>query len=783
MLKHLLSACLALLAVLSACGAPSPGPALAPAPLAAMDAAIADALVARKTPGAVLWVERDGAVHRRACGALTYAPDAAPVDDATIFDAASLTKVVATTTAVMQLVERGRLELDAPVARYLPAFARHGKEAVTVRQLLTHMSGLRPDLDTKPAWSGYDTGVALATEEKLRSVPGGAFVYSDIGFIVLGELVRLADGRPLNVYATEEIFRPLGMHDSSFLPTREKLPRIAPTELLDGQPLHGVVHDPTTRMMGGVAGHAGLFTTAADLARFCRMILNGGELDGVRLLRPETVAEMTRVQNDGNDRRGLGWDLDSRFSGNRGRWFPAGRSFGHTGYTGTSLWIDPGSRTFWIFLTNRVHPDDKANIGPLRRQLATLAAEAAGVDRTAVLQGIDVLVRDAFAPLRGLRVGLITNQSGRDRDNRPTIDLLAAAPGVQLVALFSPEHGIRGTADDAIGDTIDEKTKLPVYSLYRSAPPRPPGQSDAERAHALLRARAPQPEQLANLDALVFDVQDIGARFYTYPATLGVALEAAARAGKKFFVLDRINPINGRDVEGPLMTSLPGFTGFHPLPIRHGLTLGELARLLNAELGLGADLHVIACENWSRDRWFDETGLSWINPSPSMRSPTAATLYPGLCLLESTSVSVGRGTLHPFEQIGAPYIDGEQLAAALNAAGLPGVRFEPVRFTPQPALYPGPAHLLKLADRECGGVRVHVTDRENCAVVDVGFLLALTLHRLYPDNFQPDAMARLLANDAVLADLKAGKSLGELKATWAADLAAYATRRRPFLLY
>lgn len=759
--------------------------------LAAIDTAINTAIAARKTPGGVLWFEREAApgsglaaeIYRKAYGQRALVPTPEPLTEDTIFDAASLTKVIATTTAVMQLVERGKLELDAPVARYLPAFAQHGKDAVTLRHLMTHMSGLRPDLDYKPAWSGADTAVRKACEEKLQSIPGSTFVYSDINYVVLGELVRLASGRPLNVYTAQEIFGPLKMVDSGFLPPKEIWPRIAPTEMVEGKMLRGVVHDPTSRMMGGVAGHAGLFTTAADLARFCRMLLHGGELDGVRILQASSVAEMTRVQNDGSDRRGLGWDLDSRFSANRGRWFPAGASFGHTGYTGTSVWIDPGSRSFVIFLTNRVHPDDKANITPLRREIATLAAEAIGLDRTAVLNGIDVLVRDHFAPLRGLRVGLITNQSGRDRDNRSTIDLLFAAPDVKLVALFSPEHGIRGTADASVKDTVDEKTKLPVFSLYGEAPPKVPGQSAADRDLAIIRARAPKPEQLRDLDALVFDLQDLGARFYTYPAALGAALEAAGRAHKKFFVFDRVNPINDRDVEGPVMTRPPTYTGYHTVPPRYGLTDGELAKMFNAELHFGADLTVIACENWTRDMWFDRTGLSWINPSPSMKSMTAATLYSGLCLIEGTSVSVGRGTLKPFEQIGAPYIDGTKLATELNYLGLPGVRFEAVKFTPVAALYPGPVKDLKLANKECGGVRVILTDREHCAVVDVGIALAVTLRRLYPDDFKVDAMARLLANDDTLADLKAGKSLAEIKARWAAPLAEFEMRRKKFQIY
>jgi uncharacterized protein YbbC (DUF1343 family)/CubicO group peptidase (beta-lactamase class C family) len=777
---------LALLVAIAALGVTRGSSASAPfkpEKLAAMDAAVAEAIATKKIPGGVLWFERDGDSYRKAYGQRALAPTAEPISEDTIYDAASLTKVVATTTAVMQLVERGKLELDAPVVRYLPAFGQNDKSAVTVRQLLTHHSGLRPDVDTKPVWSGYDTGVALACQEKLRSVPGSTFVYSDINFIILGELVRIASGLRLDDYTAKEIFQPLKMVDSGFVPSAAKLARVAPTELTDGKMLRGVVHDPTTRFMDGVAGHAGLFTTTKDLARFCRMILGGGQLDGVRILSAATIAEMTRVQNDGTDRRGLGWDIDSRFSGPRGRWFPAGASFGHTGFTGTSMWIDPGARAFVIFFSNRVHPAGKGDATPVRRTLGTLAAEAIGRDTGAVLNGIDVLVREDFARLRGLRIGLITNHTGRDREGRATIDLLHTAKDVKLVALFSPEHGIRGVADDKVGDSIDEKTKLPVYSLYGESPPRANFASAADYDMAVIRARAPKPEQLRELDALVFDIQDIGARFYTYSATLGTALEAASLAKKKFFVLDRINPIGGVGVEGPVMTRPPSFIGFHPMPVRHGMTLGELARLYDAERKFGADLTVVACENWTRDQWLDQTGLPWTNPSPSMRSLTAATLYPGLCLLESTVVSMGRGTTKPFEQVGAPFIDGVRLAAELNRAGIAGVRFEAVKFTPRPALYPGPATQLKYRDEECGGVRAVLTDRDKCPVVDIGIELALAMQRLYPEKFKADSMARLLGADETLAEIKTGLSTPAIKAAWSKRLVNFNERREAFLLY
>ena len=754
-----------------------------PAKLAAIDTAVAGAIAAKKMPGGVLWIERDGETYRKAYGhrALMPAPDATTED--TIYDAASLTKVIATTTAVMQLVERGKLDLDSPVARYLPAFSQHGKGIVTLRHLMTHMSGLPPGIPATPPWTGVEAAIALACAEKLRTAPGSTFVYSDINYILLGELVRLASGKRLDVYTQENVFGPLKMTDTGFLPPASKLSRIAPTEKVEGKMIHGVVHDPTSRRMGGVAGHAGLFLTTADLARFCRMLINGGELDGVRILSAASVAEMTRVQNDGSSRRGLGWDIDTSYSGPRGRWFPAGKTYGHTGWTGTSVWIDPAAKTFVIFFCNRVYPDGKGDATPLRREIATLAAEAMGRDTGAVLNGIDVLVREDFSRLRGLRIGLITNQSGRDRQGRQTIDLLHAAKDVKLVALFSPEHGIRGVADEKVGDTVDEKTKLPIYSLYGETPKRASGMSTADYDMAVIRSRAPKPEHLRELDALVFDIQDIGARFYTYSATLGAALEAASRAQKKIFVLDRVNPVTGTHVEGPVQSRAPSFIGFHPIPVRHGMTLGELAQLFNAERKFGADLKVVRCENWTRDRWLDDTGLPWTNPSPSMRSLAAATLYTGFCLLESTSVSMGRGTAKPFEQVGAPYIDGNKLAAELNACGLPGVRFDAVKFTPSMDFYPGPAATLKYKDQVCGGVRAVLTDRDRCPVLDIGVELALAVHRLYPDKFKVEEMGRLLGDDETLNAIKSGESLAQIKARWAAGLKKFDERRRSALLY
>lgn len=385
--------------------------------------------------------------------------------------------------------------------------------------------------------------------------------------------------------------------------------------------------------------------------------------------------------------------------------------------------------------------------------LAALPGPAEEAPRVA--GGLDVLRRERFAPLAGLRVGLITNHTGVDSRRDAAIDLLAAAPNLKLVALFSPEHGIRGALDQAkISDSRDEKTGLPVHSLYGEI-------------------RAPAPAQLAKLDALVFDIQDIGCRFYTYISTMQLALEAAARAGKKFVVLDRPNPIGGDVVEGPARITGESFVACHPVPLRHGMTVGELAGLFNAERGLKADLTVIRVEGWRRGMLFDETGLPWVNPSPNMRTLAAALLYPGVGLLES-AVSVGRGTDTPFEVVGAPYVDDVLLARELNAAGLAGVRFLPVRFSPAASVFRG---------RACGGVRMFITDRAALRAVDVGFALACALQRRHPGEFKLQELDRLLQHAAALEAIRAGKPWREIRDAWSAERREFEARRAPFLLY
>jgi uncharacterized protein YbbC (DUF1343 family) len=738
-----------------------------------LDATINQAIREDRIPGAVLVVGHDGrVVYRKAYGsrALTPAREAMTAD--TVFDLASLTKIVATTSGMMKLFEQGKVRIADRVTEYLPEF-QGGKSDITIRDLMTHFSGLRPDLDLEPAWSGYDTGIRRALADKPAGPPGVKFVYSDINFILLGEIVHRLSGLPENEYVRQILFEPLGMKDTRYLPTAQPLPpelraRIAPTEMQkDGTLLRGVVHDPTSRYMGGVAGHAGVFSTADDVSRFCQMILDGGKSPGgAELFSPATIRKFTQSATAAGQPilRGLGWDIQSPYSGVRGELFPIG-SFGHTGFTGTSIWIDPSTKTYVVLLANAVHPHERKAITPLRGKVATIVAAAIGYEKagyekasaantTETLTGLDVLERDNFRELQGKKIGLITNQTGIDRQGRRTIDVMRSAH-VDVAALFSPEHGFGGVEDhENIADAVDRATGIRIFSLYG-------------------KTLRPTAEMLRGLDALVFDIQDVGVRFYTYESTMIYAMEEAAKTKIPFYVLDRPNPITGLHVEGPMLDrDKVSFIGSWPLPLRHGMTIGELAQLVNGEGRLGADLHVVEMEGWTRDQWFDSTGLLWVDPSPNIRNLTAALLYPGLALLESsTNYSVGRGTAAPFEQIGAEWIRAGELRDRLQSMDIPGVRFYPVRFKPDSS---------NLSGKTVEGLRFVVTNRDTFSAARLGLAVAEALNALFPGKIDGEVNRKLIGNADVLGALAHGK---DPFAAMQNETAGFLTTRQKYLIY
>lgn len=729
------------------------------AKLAEADRLIEKAIADKEIPGAVLLVGKgDQIVHRKAYGYRVLA-DQTPMQVDAIFDLASLTKPIATGTSIMKLIEAGRINPSDPVAKHIPEFGANGKDKITIEQLLLHTGGLIPDNHLRDYQDGVDLAWQRIWDLKPVCEPGTEFKYTDVGYLVLGKLVERISGKPLDRFVQEEIFGPLKMRDTAYTPPTQWHDRIVPTTF------HGQVHDPRAQALGGVAGHAGLFATADDLSRYCRMILRGGELDGVRILRPETVAMMTRMRtmDDGGNGRTFGFDADSSYSSVRGSRFAEGTTFGHTGFTGTMLWIDPVHDMYAILLTSRLQLPDGGKTQDLRRGVMTAVAEAVlGASKGAtpsepVLSGLDVLVRDKFEPLAGRKVGLITNHTGRDARGRRNLDLLHEADNVELVAIFSPEHGLFGKLDEKVGHGVDEATGLKVWSLYGET-------------------RRPTEQMLEGIDTIVFDIQDIGTRFYTYNSTMLAAMEEAAKHKLRFVVLDRPNPINATRVAGPLADEDKlSFVACKPIPLVHGMTTGELARMFNAEYKIGADLLVIPAENYRRDMWWDETYLRWINPSPNMRSLKEAILYPAVGVIEFTNVSVGRGTDAPFERIGAPWIDGDQLATALNEAlSRDGLKFYPIRFTPESSKYSG---------EECGGVHIEIIDRDAIEPARAGLTIAYHLKRLYGDKWKHEPMLKLLANDKAHAAWQTIADPAKLPDTWADDLNRFKQTREKYLLY
>jgi SSS family transporter len=942
------------------------------------------AIAAHKLPGAVVLIGHNGKVvftHAYGNRKLANEPGldnkpspAEPMTEDTIFDMASLTKCLATATAIMQLYEQGKItSFDDPVEKYLPAFNPQHDETrarVTLRMLLTHTSGEAPDVDLRDPWGlaapDKAEGLHRALTTPLKAAPSSHFEYSDINFILLGDLVETLSDQTEENYVREHIYDPLMMTHTRYLRgdrvcgdlrhvVYTKAPdgvmighgegvvtecgsdqwdygwvkRTAPTAHdNEGTPatnpdfdhlLRGTVHDPTTRRMGGVAGHAGVFSTAHDISLFASTLLdkllhNTGPFP----LKQSTLRLMTtpeqpgRLPTDisranaasdkakesrnpqtstfdpllapaypaipGRNLRGFGWDIDSAYSKPRGALFPIG-SFGHTGFTGTSLWMDPATNTYVILLANAIHPRGNPPISNLRGELATTTAQILGIggdippdaaslpstppptpgvplmapplggmsgvahptaihvsydpsnpcappiicdtfgapspgapsstaafaEESKTLTGIDVLEQNDFSLLQKLMIrsdtpanyGLLTNQTGLDRLGVRTLDLLTNSPflreaGFHLTTFFSPEHGIFGAQDTERPHTeTDPTTHLPVTSLY--------GPKDSDRR--------PTHDQLKSLDAVVIDLQDAGVHFWTYESVLGYFLEAAAAERTTYhhtlniIVLDRPNPIGGLAVQGPFVDpDKTSYVAYMPLPVRHGLTFGELARYIDATKHLHANPLIVPMQHWTRTEYFADTSLPWTNPSPNLRSPEAAILYPALGLIETTNISVGRGTGHPFSFFGAglsptpgaplvtasssrvgsqdAWFNAATVAATLTARHIPGVTFTP---TTEPIAedtnhYPFHGQTIP-------AVHVTVTDRNALDTPELGIEILSVLHRLYPTQFQLAKVQRLLCNQSTLDALQRGDDPRTIAATWQPALTAFRTATTPYLLY
>lgn len=723
--------------------------------------ALLDGYVAQKAfPGGVVLIGRNGRIeHRRAFGKLSYDENAEPTRPDTIYDLASLTKVVAT-TAAMILVDEERLNLDLPVQAYLPKFQGPGKDKVRVRHLLTHSSGIDWWAPLYQEVKGKKAFLERIYTMELKSEPGSQMKYSDLGILLLGEILERVAGRPLDTFVRERVFAPLGMKDTGWRPDKGLLPRIAPTEKdpWRGRILRGEVHDENAFALGGVAPHAGLFGSADDLAKLAQMLLWKGVYAQKRIVARSTVEAFTKAADlPPGSSRALGWDTKSPEGSSAGRFFSPS-SFGHTGFTGTSLWIDPERDLFLILLTNRVHP---TRDNTLIREVRPAVAEAVIRALEPVRTGLDRVAAGEVSQLRGKKIGLVAHAASRTRDGRHAIDVFREQK-LELVRLFSPEHGLGGNAaaGEKVDSSVDETSGLPVVSLYG-------------------KKQKPTPEDLAGLDVLVIDLQDAGVRFYTYASTLLLCLEAAAEAGLPVVVLDRPNPLGGERIEGPVREErVPlSFVSRAPGPLVHGLTLGEMARYHNSQLPVPAPLEVIAMEGWQRTMTFRDSGYPWVSPSPNLRSPEAALVYPGAALLEATNVSEGRGTETPFLRIGAPWLQPDKIRLEV-----PGYRFKVTSFKPEAS---SAAPEPKYRDQECHGWEIEVVDARVASPFRLGVTLLQTLSREpgFEWKREGQALEWLLGSGRLLEDLKAGRSPEEILAANQEAISAWRKELQPSLLY
>ena len=739
--------------------------------LAELDAVVNGFIEQGAFPGAVVAVGHKGKLaHLEGYGHLTYADDAPEVTPETIYDLASVTKVVATTTAAMILVDEGALDLDKPVQDFLPGFIGEGKDKVTVRDLLTHSSGLTSGGALYREAKGWDEFVERIQVMDLEYEPGSKSVYSDYGMILMGEIVQRVAAEPLADFVHRRVFEPLGMSETGYLPAENKLPRIAPTEddPWRGYVVRGEVHDENTHAMGGIAPHAGLFSTAGDLARYAQMILNGGVLEHRRIVSRGVVEEFSRRSSVPGSERAIGWDTKSPERSSAGRFFSP-RSFGHLGYTGTSMWIDPERELFVILLSNRVHPTRENILIRKARPAVADAVVMALIDpelpsaEPKVKVGLETLEEDGGGVLRGKKVGLVVHRASMTEDGRHAIEVLQDLE-LDVERLFSPEHGLRGQA--AAGEEVesgsDPVSELPIVSLYGEK-------------------RKPAREDLEGLDALVFDLQGAGVRFYTYVSTMMLSLEAAAEADIEFVVLDRPNPLGGDRIEGPVSAPrdivAESFVNMAPGPLVHGMTMGEMARYVNAGLRKPARLTVVEMEGWTRDMEWADTGRTWTPPSPNLRSAEAAIAYPGTAFLEATNVSEGRGTEAPFLVFGAPWLESDAVDVSV-----PGFELRPTGLTPRGS---EAARHPKWMGEKCAGIRVRVADHSAAEPYRLGLELvkALSAQPEFEWRREGEALTWLLGTDKVFSALEEGKEVDEIVAADDADHEAWRAQRRDFLLY
>lgn len=690
---------------------PVPSLAVPAIDVSALRNALVESVRISKSPGAVAYVgDREKTYLHEAVGMRQLTPSTLKAEKDTIYDLASLTKVVATTTSLMLLYEAGEIQLDQPVSRYLPipAFT-----SITLRHCMTHSAGLIAGLPYYKESNTIDEMLQRYAELPLKWQPGTRWLYSDVGYMILGRIVELVAADSLDAFSQKRIFDPLKMTDTGFKPDAARAARCAATEDCPwrGKVMVGEVHDENAFAVGGVAGHAGLFGTAEDLAKFVRAFLSG------QILKDETLAEMTRMpQIPAWPWQGLGWQLDPWSSMNSG-FLTSRTAMGHSGWTGTSLWMDWDSGKFAIQLSNTCHPSRSVRDNPdLRRKFYGDVSKVLYPASTNTHSGLDRLMREGYGELRGKNVALLTHHAAVDQLQRHILDVFALAPDVFLKLAYSPEHGIRGQAE--AGETVaSERGPIPVISLYGAR-------------------KKPTADELRQVDWFVIDLQDVGARYYTYAATMKSCLEACAEAGVPVLVLDRPNPAGGAVLEGPIAVNTSSPVCWGAVPARHGMTLGEIALHFQRTVFAKTKLRVSvsALDNWTPNRIFRECSLPWLPPSPNIPTPESALVYAGTCLFEGTNLNEGRGTESPFELIGAPWLDANAVLAALDRDAMEGFAIEATQYTP--VSIPGKASKPRFQDERCKGLRITLRDPRQARPFSLTLALLETIRRIHPREFE-----------------------------------------------
>lgn len=719
-----------------------------------LQAALIQAVKDSGSPGAVACIgNRSGILFLEPCGMRAVSPHALPAEKSTPYDLASLTKVVATTTSLMLLHGEGAVDLDEPVGSLLaiPDFR------FTVRHCLTHSAGLV---------AGYpyykDASSLLEMLQRYSGVTpswpaGSRRRYSDVSFMILAKIVELAGRDSLDRISARRIFEPLGMNDTAFNPPAALAKRCAATEvcLWGSEMTPGRVHDENACSVGGVSGHAGLFSSAPDLALFCQAMLNG------KVLPESTLAEMMRPgQVPHYPWQGLGWKVNPWACGSEG-YLGSRRAIGHTGWTGTSIWMDFDSGLFCILLGNTCHPTSATRDNPtLRRTFHAAVAAQFYPQSTNVHTGLDRVVWDGYEAVKAKRLALLTHRAAVDEVGRGILDVLALEPEMNVRAVYTPEHGFSGEVEAGKSVSGEQAgVKARVISLYGAQ-------------------KAPTAAELAGVDLFVVDLQDVGARWYTYMATMLACMRACAQAGKPVLVLDRPNPVGGVILEGPVASVCESLVCCAPIPARHGMTLGELALFFNKRLlGGKLNLTVSQLDGWRRRQMFGDCQLPWVAPSPNIPTPETALLYTGMCLFEAANINEGRGTETPFRVMGAPWMDPDAVLARVDGALREGLTLRAVEYTPRSI--PGKAAEPRYRDTRCRGIEVGIEDAQAARPFALALALLAALRDVHGDafRFEPKGFDILAGGPAVRTALEAGQSARAIVAGYAAELRQFDATR------